>query len=266
MYTQARLMPVLFTLAVTSFSACSRDNGPEDRGEPSLPPTSSGWDLMWYDHFEDGVIDTARWNVLVRENSYNNELQYYLADEVYIEDGQLVLRSRKRSYGTKQYTSGQVHTQHKFTQTYGRFEVRARLPRGQGIWPAHWMLPEDGSWPPEIDIMEFLGHDRNTIHMTSHWGVHADGSHPSNHGSYQSGADFSAALHTYAVEWGADSLRWYIDGVLRHVAVEGVPQKPFFLILNTAVGGDWPGNPDQTTVFPQYHVIDYVAVFTRTGG
>jgi len=220
-----------------------------------------GWELVWHDEFDGGEVDTANWTIVQRENSWNSELQYYVREDVYIENGCLRLRSQKRTFGSKNYTSGLVYTQYKFYFKYGRFEIRAKLPYGKGMWPAHWMLPNDGDWPPEIDIMENLGHQRNIIYMTNHYTE--VGQRRSSGGYYTSNFDFSADFHTYAVEWEADSIRWYIDGVRRFVSTKGVPQEYFYIILNTAVGGDWPGSPDATTVFPQYHDIDYVRVFQR---
>ncbi|MFB0517528.1 MAG: family 16 glycosylhydrolase [Candidatus Neomarinimicrobiota bacterium] len=256
----------LFSLAmvvVWSAAACddSSDGNVEDDGHGL--PEYEGWELVWYDQFEDSTVNRFLWNVLNREHSYNNELQYYVPEDVYIENRCLRIRSQKRPYGSKEYTSGQVHTQNKHSWTYGRFVVRARLPRGQGMWPAHWMLPQDSSWPPEIDIMEFLGHDPHTIYMTNHWGEHRNGWHPSRGGSHTSSIDYTENFHTFAVEWEPGIIKWFIDDTLRFISSEGVPGKPFFIILNTAVGGDWPGNPNETTVFPQYHDIDYVAVYQR---
>ena len=256
----SRYFPII-VLAFLAFAAlrCPEKTVSNDDHDYIIAP--EGWELIWHDEFDMDSIDTARWTVVQRENSYNNELQYYVTKDVYIENGCLRLRSQKRSYGSKNYTSGLVHTQNKFFFLYGRFEIRARLPYGKGMWPAHWMLPNDGSWPPEIDIMENLGHQRNTIYMTNHY--LENGNHLWKSDSYTSQYDYSADFHIYAVEWEADSIRWYIDGVRRFVSTTGVPHQYFYIILNTAVGGDWPGSPNTTTVFPQYHDIDYVRVFKR---
>ena len=136
--------------------------------------------------------------------------------------------------------------------------MRAKLPKGKGIWPAHWMLPEDRRWPPEIDIMEMLGHKPNRILMTVH---HRQLDKPVHSGFSYVGPDFSADFHTFALEWEPDRLAWFIDGKRRHFSPLYSPDTPFFLILNTAVGGILPGNPDETTQFPVYHTIDYVRVW-----
>jgi beta-glucanase (GH16 family) len=220
------------------------------------------WQLVWADEFDGAAINSTRWNVRNAPGNTNNELQYYSPDEVWVADGTLHLRSQRRNLGGRQYTSGLVETRRKFAQTYGRVEVRAKLPRGQGIWPAHWMLPESGVWPPEIDIMELLGHEPETVYMTNHWGVWPQ--HQWRTGEF-TGPDFSADFHTFAVEWTPTRIEWYVDGVIRFANNSGVPTgAPFYVILNTAVGGIWPGNPDDTTQFPQMHEIDYVRVYTRT--
>ncbi|EEF57634.1 glycoside hydrolase family 16 protein [Pedosphaera parvula] len=241
------------------------------------------WKLVWQDEFNDKTLSTNKWNVLIREQSKHNELQYYVPDEVYIEKGCLRLRSRVRDYGSQHYTSGRVDTSGKFAPVYGRFEIRAKLPGGKGLWPAHWLypqnrnwemerlmeqavadgkeklIPEERPWYSEIDIMEFLGHT-NVIYGTLHYCTH-DGERKSNSGHLKGDTDFTKDFHIYALEWEPDIMRWYVDGQLIHSTTKGIPHTPHYLILNTAVGGNWPGNPDETTVFPQYHDIDYVRVY-----
>ena len=244
------------------------------------------WVLVWEDDFTGSILDTTKWNVLMREHSKHNELQYYVPDEVYIEDGMLRLRSRVRKYGPMEYTSGRLDTKDKFAPVYGRFEIRARLPGGKGLWPAYWLYPQNRNWPmeymmleavangkessipeerpwySEIDIMEFLGHERDIVYGTLHYYTF-DGQKKTSSGKVSGIADYSAGFHVYALEWEPDSMRWYIDGKLFHSTVLGIPHTPHYLIINTAIGGAWPGNPDSTTVFPQYHDIDYVRVFRR---
>lgn len=259
-----------------------------------LPPSHSYsqtgnkkvWKLAWYDEFNGSSLDTTKWNVLMRETSKHNELQYYIPEEVYPEDGILRLRSSKRNYGSQEYTSGRLDTRGKCAPVYGRFEIRARLPRGQGMWPAHWlypqnrnwqmeyimaeavangkesMIPEERPWYSEIDIMEFLGHETGVLYGTLHYYTF-DGQKRTSSGTWRSSTDYTAGFHVYALEWEPDSIRWYIDDQLIHSTVNGIPHTPHYLILNTAVGGRWPGNPDSTTVFPQYHDIDYVRIYQR---
>jgi beta-glucanase (GH16 family) len=260
----------------------------------TLPPslsfsqgeTNRGWKLSWSDEFNGNSLDTTKWNVLMRETSKHNELQYYIPEEVYIEDGLLRIRSSWKNYGSQEYTSGRLDTRGKCAPVYGRFEIRARLPGGQGMWPAHWlypqnrnwqmeyimaeavaagkesMIPEERPWYSEIDIMEFLGHERGVLYGTLHYYTF-DGQKKTSSGTWRSSTDYSAGFHLYALEWEPDSIRWYIDDQLIHSTVNGIPHTPHYLILNTAVGGRWPGDPDSTTVFPQYHDIDYVKVYQR---
>ena len=249
-------------------------------------PQSSGWKLVWRDEFNGKKLDPKKWNVLLRENSKHNELQYYVPDEVYLQEGCLRLRSRVRDFGSKHYTSGRLDTRGKFTPIYGRFEIRARLPGHKGLWPAHWlypqnrdwgmeylmaeavasgkerMIPEARPWYSEIDIMEFLGHEPNVIYGTLHY-CSFDGQKKTSSGKWKGETDYTKDFHDYALEWEPQELRWYFDGHLIHATTNGIPHAPHYLILNTAVGGDWPGNPDDTTVFPQFHDVDYVRVYQR---
>ncbi len=251
-----------------------------------ISPVTDGWRLVWSDEFSGEQLDTGKWNILVREQSKHNELQYYTPDEVYVEDGVLRIRSRERNYGSQQYTSGRLDTRDKFAPVYGLFEIRAKLPAGQGLWPAHWLypqnrdwrmeclmaeevaagrehlIPEERPWYSEIDIMEFLGHERGVVYGTLHYCTF-DGKRKSTSGKVSGDTDYSADFHVYSLEWRPDSIKWYIDGKLYHATASGIPHTPHYIILNTAVGGSWPGNPDSTTVFPQFHDIDYVRVYQK---
>lgn len=244
------------------------------------------WQLIWQDEFNGKALDETKWNVLIRETSKHDELQYYIPDEVYLQDGNLRIRSSKRDYGSQHYTSGRLDTKDKLAITYGRFEIRGKLPVGKGIWPAYWLYPQNRDWMmeyimqeavangketsipelrpwyTEIDIMEYLGHEPKVFYATFHY-YSFKGKKMSSSAKYDAPFSFADDYHTYVLEWEPDAIRWYIDGKLIHTAKEGVPHTPHFLILNTAVGGTWPGNPDETTVFPQYHDIDYVKVYQR---
>lgn len=246
------------------------------------------WKLVWSDEFNGKKLDPKKWNVLLREQSKHGELQYYVPDEVSVEKGLLRLRSRIRSYGSMKYTSGRLDTKGKFAPIYGRFEIRAKLPGGKGLWPAHWLYPQNRNWEmeytmedavakgkerlipderpwySEIDIMEFLGYETNILYGTFHYCAY-DGTRRSSSGKWQGECDYTKDFHLYALEWEPDSIRWYIDGHLIHATITGIPHTPHYLILNTAIGGSWPGNPDSTTVFPQYHDIDYVRVYQKDG-
>jgi len=248
---------LIAALFVTTLSLVPRASAAD---APPSPP--AGWVLVWQDEFDKPQVDPSKWNVEDWPSGRNNELQYYTPEDVSIKDGCLRLGAQKREFKGRTMTAGAVNSRGRFAQTYGRFEVRARLPKTQGIWPAHWMLAEEGGWPPEIDIMEMLGHKPAEIHMTNHWRDDAK-KHKQAGKMFKLDADSSLDFHTYAVEWEPDAIRWFIDGVQRFEVKEAVPAKPFYLLLNTAVGGNWPKNPDATTIFPQYHDIDYVRVYRR---
>ncbi|MDF2441439.1 MAG: hypothetical protein JWN98_2423 [Abditibacteriota bacterium] len=242
----------LFLVAIVSiaFGAAQRKAGPE-------------WRRVWGDEFNGPRLDPEKWTVAQTAQVHNDELQYYLYDEAWTQNGHLVIRSRKRSYtgadGTRQYTSGKVSTARKFSFLYGTVEMRAQLPAGRGIWPAFWMLPaHEKSWPPEVDVMEMIGHEPRTIYMSNHRGLWPNTSVDM---SPFTGPDFSAGYHTYTLEWAPGWLRWKVDGVTRKETTSDVPDQPMYLILNTAVGGKWPGSPDDSTKFPQHFRIDYIHVY-----
>jgi beta-glucanase (GH16 family) len=244
-----------------------------------------GWGLVWHDEFSGNKLSAKKWNVLTREQSKHGELQYYLPDEVFVKNGSLHLRSRAREFGSQHFTSGRVDTSGKFAMTYGRIEIRAKLPRGRGLWPAHWLypqnrdfrmerlmadmvangkealIPEARPWYTEIDIMEFLGHT-NVVYCTLHYHTFS-GQKKSNSGNWRGDQDFTTGFHIYALEWEPRIMRWFVDDHLIHSTKEGIPHAPHYLILNTAVGGKWPGNPDNSTAFPQDHEIDYVRVYAK---
>lgn len=247
------------------------------------------WKIVWREEFNSDTIDLTKWGYDIGGGGWgNNELQYYTdrPENSYIHkeyiignifNGFLVIRARKENYLGYQYTSARMKTRFKGDWKYGRIEVRARLPKGQGIWPAIWMLPTDwvyGGWPAsgEIDIMEFLGHDVNRIYGSAHFG----GDYPIHDFTtdvYYTNQDFSAGFHIYAFEWDPDEMRWYMDGNLYKTLRDWYTTKAsfpapfdqeFHLILNVAVGGNWPGYPDATTVFPESLIVDWVRVYQDT--
>jgi beta-glucanase (GH16 family) len=187
--------------------------------------------------------------------------------------GYLVIEARKETFGTNNYTSARIISKDKKIFTYGRIDMRAKLPKGQGLWPALWMLGNNISqtaWPAcgEIDIMELLGQNSQMVYGTAHWGIAGQGS--THHGgSYTlSSGDFSGSFHVFSLEWDASKLTFLVDDVSYYtvnkadVVVGTYPfDKPFFFIMNVAVGGNWPGNPNSSTTFPQRMIVDYVRVF-----
>lgn len=253
--------------------------------EANIKPET--WKMVWNDEFEGSTIDTTKWNHVRGGGGYgNNELQYYTdrVENARIENGQLVIEAHQEHVQGNAYTSAKLTTEGKGSWTYGKFEIRAKMPQGKGIWPAIWMMPEDSNlysgWPAsgEIDIMELLGHEPSTIHGTLHYGQ----PHEQSQGSYTltDGTTFADDYHTFAVEWEPGEFRFYVDGVLYAKQNDWFSKNPqeggeytypapfdrdFFMQLNLAVGGNWPGNPDQTTLFPQKMLVDYVRVYEREG-
>jgi beta-glucanase (GH16 family) len=138
--------------------------------------------------------------------------------------------------------------------------MRAKLPRGKGFWPAFWLLPISNAWPPEIDIMENLGHDTTTVYFNHHWGTAEK--HKMEEGKY-SGPDFSKGFHTFGLLWDKTTLAWYVDGRKVFQTRKNIQQEPMYVIANLAVGGAWPGNPDETTIFPAFLDVDYIRVWQK---
>ena len=248
----------------------------------AVAQVSPGWTLVWSDEFTqaDGSSpDSTKWTYETGTGSGgwgNNELEYYTSrtNNARIENGQLVIEARQESYLGSAYTSARLKTQGKATWTYGRMEARMKIPRGQGIWPAFWMLganfPSAG-WPTcgEIDILENIGSELTTVHGTLHGPGYSGGNGISGPYSLPGNAVFADDFHLYAVEWTTNQIKWLVDSQQYFsVAPASLPggatwvfTQPQFLLLNLAVGGNWPGNPSGSTVFPQRLIVDYVRVY-----
>ncbi len=280
------VLSILFPLIIVGCSGSSTSAGDDPEPEGPVRP---GWTLVWSDEFDGPEIDLSKWEHEVNaDGGGNNEEQYYTArpENSTIEDGCLVIMARRENYGEggnlREFTSARLRTLNKGDWLYGRFEIRAKLPRGQGMWPAIWMLPTDwyyGGWPHsgEIDIMEAvnLAPDNNRVYGTIHYYHSAWGNndHPSMGGNTTSGDLFSEEFHEFSLEWDPEEFRWYVDDQLYFTAsswestVAPFPApftRRFHLILNVAVGGSWPGPPDlQSTPFPQSMDVDYVRVWMK---
>jgi beta-glucanase (GH16 family) len=264
---------LVFLIVMGATSGCKNDDGVSSGASVGDSTALAGWTLAWHDEFDGPAIDPSTWTFEVNgDGGGNNELQYYTAEprNAFIENGKLVIQALKETYNGKQYTSARMNTRLKRDWLYGRIDVRAKTPTGRGLWPAIWMLPSDwayGGWPAsgEIDIMELLGQEPGKVYGTIHWGV--DPAHHLSSGGFYAlpnGASFANGFHTFTLEWSADSLKWYVDGTRFHSEGNGSPfDKRFHLLLNVAVGGNWPGSPDVTTVFPQVMQVDYVRVYTK---
>ncbi len=245
------MRPTCATLASLLFAAAAAAQG----------GTPSGWRLTWSDEFSGSSLDNSRWFAQNIAWPYNNEQQYYTPSAVTVSGGLLRITADRRFFGGRPYTSGRIESAGRFSQQYGRFEARIKLPRTQGLWPAFWLLPSPSGWPPEIDIMEMLGHEPTRVYFTNHWGT-VDNLRSQT--SSFAGPDFSEDFHVFAAEWYPDRIDFFVDGVRHATHRNSIPQMNMFIILNTAVGGFWPGYPDQTTIFPQHMLVDYVRVYQPT--
>ncbi|MFL6672284.1 MAG: family 16 glycosylhydrolase [Massilia sp.] len=245
---------------------------------PSIPP--SGWTLDWSDEFDGSALDHGKWVEETGGHGFgNHELQYYTAggQNLRVAGGYLVIEARKEHRENREYTSARIKTAGLKERAYGRYEARIKIPRGQGIWPAFWLLGSDcgaTGWPRcgEIDIMENIGKEPGLVHGTMHGPGYSGADGFGAPSALDAGRSYADDFHVFAVEWEPGEVRWYRDGALYHTArpelVKGewVFEHPFFVILNLAVGGDWPGNPDAGTVLPQQMLVDYVRVYRRPGG
>lgn len=226
--------------------------------------TPSGWTLTFADEFDGTTLDTTRWIDSYpdgKRTHSNNEQQYYATDGWQVSGGFLRLTAERKPNGGMPYTSGMVCSYGKFAQKYGRFEIRARFPKGKGMWPAFWLLPESKGWPPEIDVLEILGDAPDVVLMSNHWGTDYR-NHRWETGKWK-GPDFSTDFHTFTVEWSPERIVWLVDGVERYRTVQNIPHEPMFVLANLAVGGDLPGMPDETTPFPGMMEVDYIRVYAR---
>ncbi|MEW2314620.1 RICIN domain-containing protein [Streptomyces bauhiniae] len=258
--------------------------GPARADTAAAPAAAAATFSDSFDGPAGSAVDGSKWTLETGDNVNNHERQYYTSgtkNAALDGQGHLVITAKRENpanyqcwYGSCQYTSARLNTSGKFNAQYGHVEARMKIPRGQGMWPAFWMLGTPVNWPDsgEIDVMENVGFEPSTVHGTIH-GPGYSGSGGIGAGySLPNGQAFADAFHTYAVDWAPDSITWTVDGNVyqrRTPADLGgktwVFNKPFFLILNLAVGGYWPGDPDGSTQFPAQLVVDSVSVTTSGG-
>ena len=244
------------------------------------PTSYPGYTLSWADEFNSGALDAGAWTVEGGDGCPglcgwgNNELEYYTGrpENLFFQDGKMIIEARKESYNGKSYTSSKLVTRGKKVFKYGRIDIRAKLPRGKGIWPAFWLLPQNnvyGNWPTsgEIDLMEMVGHEANKVYGTLHYGP-GPGSTSISRGYTLPAGVFNDEFHVFSLEWKADLLKIYVDNNLFSTVQKSDIgnltwpfNEDFFLIFNLAVGGNWPGNPDASTYFPQWLIVDYIRVY-----
>jgi beta-glucanase (GH16 family) len=254
---------------------------------PPIPP-SSGFTLTWSDEFSgaDGsTLDASKWTYDLGGGGWgNHELETYTnhAANAQIKSGSLVITAQKETFTgtdgiTRDYTSARLKTLGLFSQAYGRFEARIKIPAGQGMWPAFWMMGNDigaVDWPKcgEIDVMENIGKEPGMVHGSLHGpSTVAPTTSVTSTVALPNGQDFADDFHVYAVEWEPAEIRFYVDAnnyatfkKVNWASTGTWPfDHPFFILLNVAVGGDWPGSPDATTQFPQQMLVDYVRVYAK---
>lgn len=277
------------TLAVTTALASNLlvVNAPVYAQSAKQDLDDSCWTLSFDEPFDSLSLrnsddGTGRWHtryIWARDTIINNEQQYYVdpSENEYspfsIDAGVLTIeaiptpRALRGDVSGQPYVSGVLTTEKTFSQHYGRFEARAQLPAGQGLWSAFWLLPSFDQWPsgvavlPEIDVMEHLGHQKNTYHTTLH--TNQSGSLSSYPYDHTGADDLTQGFHLYSVVWTPESVRWYLDGVWQ--AEHSTPRdytRPVHFLLNLAVGGNWPGSPDGSTEFPAHFDVDYVRAWT----
>jgi beta-glucanase (GH16 family) len=239
------------------------------RAEPAaVKATDLGYKLAWADEFDGTALDATKWQTnypsKVHPLGTNEELQAYAPGNAVVRDGKLLLRAERAARDGMAFSSGMVSSHDKFSQRFGWFEARAKLPAGKGLWPAFWLLPQSRQWPPEIDIVEHKGSLLNHVWLTVHrpqpntW-------RPKSDGTEWAGPDFTADFHTFAVDWRPDRVAWYVDGMERHRWSGAADFGPMYILLNLAVGGQWDGAPDAQTPFPAEMQVDYVRVYRLQG-
>lgn len=277
-----------FVLALFSVWACGDDDGggggtPEPQPGVEIPttgyvsPTSyDGLILTFEDDFSGTSLNTANWTHETgtgQDGWGNNELQYYQPSNTTMQDGHLIITAKEESVGESNYTSSRIISQNKFDFRYGRVDIRAALPEGKGLWPALWMLGSNFNtvgWPAcgEIDIMEKVGGSglENEIYGTVHW--QNAGEWANYGGSTNLSTNTTNQFHVYSIVWDQSRISWYIDdSTTPYHVIDTSPSEldefrsRFFFIMNVAVGGNWPGNPNSSTTFPQHMIVDYIRVF-----
>jgi beta-glucanase (GH16 family) len=275
------IITIVSIMALSHISILSSPSGPQPFGQ------SGTWHLVFDDEFNGTSLDTTKWvpcfywGDSTGCGSTTTPQNWYLPGNVIVSNGTLKLQTQNRPVTengtTYPYTSGMIttgpwdstHSPAKFAFTYGYMEIRAKVPKGQGLWPAFWALPADTSELPEIDVSEILtgaGATTYTNSMTYHY------SDETNHRNYSSGRDWTSPVdlasdfHIYAVDWEPDGIHWYVDGIERRLAFtesKNIAAKPMYLLIQLEVGGTLPGSPDSKTPFPSIYEIDYARVWQR---
>ena len=259
---------------IINVSGGSIGNGIPNTGY-STPLSYPNYTLVWNDEFNGSSLSND-WGYDIGTGSWgwgNNELEYYRTENAVVDSGVLTITAKKENFGGQSYTSSRIKTQGIKSFKYGRVDIRAALPYGKGIWPALWMLGDNittASWPAcgEIDIMELIGggsYNNRTVHGTIHWDNNGSYASYGGNNSLSSGI-FAEEFHVFSIVWTSSSIKWLRDDIQYHEADISPAQlnefqQNFFFIFNVAVGGNWPGSPDASTIFPQKMYVDYVRIF-----
>jgi len=266
-FKMTQVFSALILICLFSFCKKSASDNITNQPPSNSPGDTSTYKLVWSDEFDEATIDTSIWNFEIDGNGGgNHEQEYYQPQNATIENGNLVITAKKETVGSHNYTSSRMTTQGKKEFEYGKIEARIKIPVGQGFWPAFWLLGSNINsvgWPKcgETDIMEHINTD-SLIYGTLHW---------DNNGHVQSGdtiASTPSEYHVYSIEWNATSIKWFVDSVQYHEvnitnnSTEEFHQ-PFFILLNFAVGGDWPGQTIADNLLPAKMFVDYVRVYQK---
>ena len=262
------------TLVLATFTSCTKEIKSTTSDKPLTPAQAQAgavaaatYQLVWSDEFNGTSVNTSNWNFETGAGGWgNNEQQYYRSQNASVSNGNLVITARRESFGGANYTSARMTTKSKRQFTYGRMEARIRIPLGQGLWPAFWMLGSNISsvgWPRcgEIDILEHVN-TNNTVYGTIHWDANGYASYGGNTNTTP------ANYHVYSIEWTSSAIKWFVDGAKYHEAnilnnINSTEEfhRSFFFILNVAVGGNWPGQTIDNSKLPASMYVDYVRVY-----
>jgi len=243
------------------------------------PEEYDGYSRIWEDEFTGTSVNSSNWTFETGDGCPyncgwgNNELEYYRAENAWVADDVLTIEARKENYSGRSYTSARMISKNKFSFQYGRVDIRAVLPKGQGIWPALWMLGNNIStvgWPAcgETDIMEMVGGNgrEKTVHGTCHWDVNGHAQY--GLGYAKPSGTFADEYHVFSIIWDESKIEWFVNNIKYcelNITSADMSEfhQPNFFIMNVAVGGTWPGEPNSFTVFPQQMKVDYIRVFQK---
>lgn len=252
-----------WSIQATTFNSNSATIKGESQVNVPDSPSTAKWKIIFDDEFSGPSLDSSRWNIENKTlGEYHNCClnygeQYYTPQALSFANGSFRITTQQQNKGTDAYTSGAITTENKFSFLYGRIDIRAKLPKTPGLWPAFWLLPNNtahnGAF--EIDMMEYRGFLPDVIHMTNHWG-----GQQIDH-DYTGDFDYSQDYHVFTLIWNAFTITWYVDGVQRFQTSQGISNQSMYLIINSTIGGNWGGLPNASTSLPQYMDIDYVRIY-----